>query len=291
MTVQSKRTQRLFLLIVGLQLVVLLCGLSFIGASVGAPEQAAVDSPTREERTELPTRVERAVAPDAPPTFTRRPVVVTVAPASPTAEPLPPEALPPEGLPSHITQAEAAVIATERARSLSPTEEAAPNATPTADSQPTDSPFNLVSTLEVGDWAITLERVEVTERIPGAGASAENIASGRYAILFLEVRNVADDTSTFVPSDSIAVFDDSGNEYEEDVAASSDAQLYFETETGTSIAPGETARVVAVYDLRGPETTYYIGPGVLADSQPNRLRFEAPQTNTIDISPSPTATP
>lgn len=223
--------------------------------------------PTEESASShsLPTRAQLAEAPKLPATFTPRPSNT------------PPQAF---GAPPKREPTQTATPTPDLRSRIPP---------PAVAEEPVHLPgeqLNFVSVLRVKGWDVQVERVEVMSQLPGIGD--ESYPSGRYAILFLSVTNRHNYTDTFVPYGSISLFDPKGSETEEDWSASFDAWYYFYADTGSGVEPGETAHTVAAYDLLSHETIYYLGPGVLADSQPNRIRLSIPASYTM--APAPRAT-
>jgi hypothetical protein len=131
-------------------------------------------------------------------------------------------------------------------------------------------------TMTVDNWEIRLERIEIAETITSPSSRLRHNASGRYALLFMDVTNRGLRPDTFVAFGTVEIEDAEGRRYEEDFIASIVAQYVYGTDINADINPDATDHVMAAFDISTRTSSYRLVPGSLADSYSGSIALSIP---------------
>lgn len=155
-----------------------------------------------------------------------------------------------------------------------------PTNTPVPTPLPTPIPLTAGSTVIVRDtfdhpWQIRVTNIEIADSMESLSGRVER-ASGRFAIIFMDVNNQGLSPATFLPAAAFDVEDASGQRFEEHFVVSAYAESLYNTDICASINPNETQRCVAVYDISLQSDYYMLVPGFGADPNGPRIWLDVP---------------
>ena len=164
---------------------------------------------------------------------------------------------------------------------ITPVPKQLPTNTPVPTSLPTPTPLSMANSFVINDsnrnpWQITVKKILVAQSLKATYSNSEEKASGRFAILFLEITNKGLSPETFVAFGTLNIKDASGGLFQENPIGSSDAQDLYGADICADVNPDETKNCVAAYDI-SPQSSYYIlVPGLLADPYAPRVLLNVP---------------
>lgn len=159
-------------------------------------------------------------------------------------------------------------------RSFAPTQSPTPWLVVTDTPTVTPTPLPVGSYLVVENWRIQIERIETAQSI--TFNDKVEIASGRFALLFMSVTNLGLSPDTFVSIGTIEIQDASGQRYMADTMTTMYAEFQYDTDISAGINPNATKHVVAVFDISEESDSYLLVPGTLAPPNEARVLLDIP---------------
>lgn len=135
----------------------------------------------------------------------------------------------------------------------------APAEPPTPTVPPTETPIPAPlppgSTLSAGNWDVRVERLELTDAVYSGAGDASVQASGRFALIYLNVTNTGVHAAALHAS-RVVIQDAAGTEYRNNDLASAYASSPDCADFVLDLAPGTSACLVAAVDLPLRSDTY-----------------------------------
>ncbi len=128
----------------------------------------------------------------------------------------------------------------------------------------------------VGDWHVKVDKIVVAKSVTNPRDGRVTKATGRFALLFLEVTNLERNPLTF-SNVEIQVADSEGNGYKANPTASLAASYMYDLPLLPNVQPNDTCSLVLAYDLPLSGGTYYLVPAYMADNGGTGIALDMPE--------------
>jgi len=139
---------------------------------------------------------------------------------------------------------------------------------------PTATAYPLGSSIVINKWRIQVKKVLTVPSISFYNKTEK--ASGRFALLFMAVTNLDLSPQTFAFG-LLQIQDADGQKYDQNITASLDAQIQYNTDSGTEINPDATQNVVAVFDIPNESAYYLLVSGYMYHQNGVSLLIDVPK--------------